>query len=68
MRAVKQAFQHFYVWFMRKRYTKHILTSDRIVYKEAYLEAKNYLMCLPELKPNRKSKARQTHSSDDECM
>jgi hypothetical protein len=59
MRAVKQAFQVFYVWFMRKRYTNHILTEDKIVHKEEYLEAKNYLMCLPELKPNRKSKARQ---------
>ena len=58
MLAVKQAFQVFYVWFMRKRYTNHILTG-KIVHKEEYLEAKNYLMCLPELKPNRNSKARQ---------
>jgi hypothetical protein len=66
MWVVKQAFQHFYVWFLRTRYRSHIVTSDNIIYKEAYLEAINYLMCLPELKPNRKSKAIQPHSIDDE--
>jgi hypothetical protein len=68
MRALKQAFQGFYVWFLRKRYTNHILTEDKIIHKEDYLEAKNYLIYLPELKPNRKSKARQPqpHSIDDE--
>jgi hypothetical protein len=54
---VKQVFQGFYVWYMRKRYTLHILTEDRIIHKEPYLDAKNYLIYLPNIKEKRKQRA-----------
>jgi hypothetical protein len=34
---------------MRKRYTLHILTEDKIVHKEPYLYAKNFLIYLPKI-------------------
>jgi hypothetical protein len=30
----KEAFLHFYVWYLRRLYTVHILTSKDILYKE----------------------------------
>jgi hypothetical protein len=59
---VKLVFHSFYVWYMRKRYTLHILTEDKIVHKDPYLEAKNYLIYLPEIKDKCKSKAAPTSS------
>lgn len=48
---------------MRKRYTLHILTEDKIVHKDPYLEAKNYLIYLPSIRP-KKEKGKDKRSSD----
>jgi hypothetical protein len=59
---VKQAFHGFYVWYMRNKYTLHILTEDKIIHKDPYLEAKNYLVYLPNIRL--KEKGRRNRSSN----
>lgn len=56
-RKMKQAFHEFYIWFMRKRYTIHVLQEEKILHKDPYIEAKNYLLYLPKLrlKPGKQS-------------
>lgn len=42
-RNIKLAFDNFYKWYMRKRYTKHILSQKKIICKDVYIETKNKL-------------------------
>lgn len=42
-RSIKLAFNNFYKWYMRKRYTKHILSQKKIICKDVYIETKNKL-------------------------
>ena len=46
----KKAFHIFYLWFMRRCYPVHILTTGKLQHADVYWRAKNVLIYLPELK------------------
>jgi len=46
----KKAFYAFYRWLMRNKYAVHVLLEEKITHKEEYLQNKNKLVYLPELK------------------
>jgi hypothetical protein len=55
-KAVNKAFNQFYVWFMRNKYTLHVVQSEDIQHKDIYLKEKNKLVYLPNIKINPKSR------------
>ena len=70
----KKAFLVFYRWFMRKAYSLHILTNDKITVlngvdrKMVYFGYKNKLVYLPKLKKKGKKETDSERRSMNENM
>ena len=52
-KTLKKIFQQFVEWFLDRRYSVHIITSDQCEHKEKYLKGKNMLRYLPSVRSKR---------------